>query len=104
MPILASSPTIRGAPQVAIGQGYLANELAGFHIDNRTTGLTTTAEPSPVVAKATALPSNNGGRLNEDQNLPPAGPMLGQPRPKEAVEGGQTATHPMTRRIPGRAT
>jgi len=40
---------------------------------------------SPVVPKAPPLPGTNGWRLHEDQDLPPARPPAGQPRPEEAV-------------------
>jgi hypothetical protein len=38
-----------------------------------------------VVPKAGALPGEDGRRLNEDQNLPPAGPASGHPGPQNSI-------------------
>jgi hypothetical protein len=42
-------------------------------------------EASPVVAKPAALPGDDGARLDEDEDISPASPSLGQPRPEQSI-------------------
>ena len=38
-----------------------------------------------MVAEPAALPGDHGARLDEDENVPPASPATGQPRPEKAI-------------------
>jgi hypothetical protein len=38
-----------------------------------------------MVPEPAALPGDHGARLDEDENVPPASPVPGQPRPEKAI-------------------
>ncbi len=38
-----------------------------------------------MVAEPAPLPGDDGARLDEDENVPPAGPAPGQPRPQQPI-------------------
>jgi hypothetical protein len=52
-----------------------------------TTGRTVLAESPPVIAKALALPCNNGAGLDERQGSLPARPQARQPPPEQTIGG-----------------
>src|SRR5215467_681240 len=42
--------------------------------------------PTPVEAETSAVPADNGGRLDDDEDLGPAGPIAAQAGPKKFVQ------------------
>ncbi len=46
-----------------------------------------------MVAEPTALPGDHGARPDEDENVPPARPCPGQPRPEEAIGDLDARSH-----------
>src|SRR5438128_2870263 len=89
LPQLANNA--RRAPK-RIGARDLPDELTDLVVDRRSTGLASSTHARPVITKAFALPSDHGRGLNEDQSLPPGGPVTRQPRPEDTV--GRTNMRP----------
>jgi hypothetical protein len=57
-----------------VGAGEAASELAQLLGDERSFGSACLTQATPVIAKAGALPGDDGARLDEAQVLAPAGP------------------------------
>src|SRR5438128_9099820 len=53
----------------------LPDELTDLVVNRRSAGLASSTHARPVITKAFALPSDHGRGLNDDQSLPPGGPM-----------------------------
>jgi hypothetical protein len=70
----------RGTPQ-GIRRGHFPDEGGDLGIDGRAASGGPTRQMSPVLAEASALPSQDGVGRHDDQSLPPAGPDSGQRDP-----------------------
>ncbi len=70
-----------------LGGSWILGMLLG--IDARAASGGPTGQLSPVLAEASALPSQDGVGRHEDQSMPPAGPDSGQPDPQQAVGRAQ---------------
>ncbi len=84
IPSLVSSPTILGEPQPGFALDIVRMRSS---IDLATAGLPglPMGEASPMLAESPPLPGDDGAGLDEDQDVPPAGPGPGQPRPQESI-------------------
>ena len=75
---------MRGEPQRGFARRHLANEILDRLVHRRSAG-PCTGEASPMVAEPATLPGDDGARLDEDQDVPPASPGPGQPRPEQSI-------------------
>jgi len=71
-----------------VGPGEAANELAELLGDGRSSGSASLAQTAPMLAKAGALPGDDGVWFDECQVLAPAGPDSGQEGPENPVSRG----------------
>src|SRR5262249_39798922 len=74
-----------------VGPTHLLNHLSDLHIDFRSTD-SLTALPSPVKAKAFAMPCHHSSGLHNDQTRAPIGPESGQSDPEPAIGHLQSGT------------
>ena len=70
-----------------VGLRHPADQLPDLQGDGGTSRSSPTAQSRPVLAEAPALPCDDGGWLDEDQRVLPAGPHAGEPSPEAAVGG-----------------
>ena len=75
----------RCAPQ-GIRRGHLPDQGGDLGIDARTASGRPTRKLGPVLAEASALPSQDGVGRDDDQSLPPAGPDSGQADPEQTID------------------
>jgi len=78
----------RGAPERVRG-GHAPDQGRDPGIDGRAASEAWAGELGPVVAEASALPSQDGVGRHDDQRLPPAGPGPGQPDLEETIRRAQ---------------
>jgi hypothetical protein len=71
----------RGAAERIRG-GHLPGEGDDLGVEGRATSGWAAEEPDPVLAEASASPSEDGIRRHDDQRLPPPGPDSGQAGPE----------------------
>ena len=77
---------MRGAPHKGFAAAILPDQGGDLGIDGRAASGGPTGELGPVLAEASALPSQDGVGRHDDESLPPAGPDSGQPDPEEAID------------------
>jgi hypothetical protein len=65
----------RHSPPQGIRRGHIPDEGGDLGIDGRAAPRGPTGQLSPVLAEASALPSQDGVGGHDDQSLPPAGPV-----------------------------
>jgi hypothetical protein len=78
---LQELPVDAGSTPQGIRRGHCPDEGGDFGIDRRAASGGPARELGPVLAEASALPSQDGVGRHDEQSLPPAGPDSGQPDP-----------------------
>ena len=86
---LQELPVDAGRTPQGIRRGHFPDEGGDLGIDGRAASGGPTRQMSPVLAEASAPPSQDGVGRHDDESLPPAGPDSGQPDPQQAVDGAQ---------------
>ena len=89
MPILPSSPTIRGAPQSGLADDMRRIRSRTSLGDRWPPRLPRPTQLRPVLPELPSSPGDDGLGLDEDQGLAPAGPVAGEPGPEDAIGGLQ---------------
>ena len=83
---LQEFPVDAGSTPQGIRRGHFPDESGDLGIDGRAAAGGPTRELGPVLAEASALPSQDGVGRHDDQSPPPAGPDSGQPDPHQTVQ------------------
>jgi hypothetical protein len=83
---LPEFPVDAGSTPQGIRRGHFPDEGGDLGIDGRAASGGPAREMGPILAEASALPSQDGAGRHDDQSPPPAGPDSGQPDPQHAVE------------------
>ena len=75
-----------------IGKTHPADQISDI-LGYRGPAVPDSALPSPIEAKALAVPSDDGFRFHDQEDRAPTGPKSGEPYPEHAV--GRTQCEPM---------
>ena len=76
---------MRGAPHKGFAAAIFLTRAVISALTRRAASGGPAGELGPVLAEASALPSQDGVGRHDDQSLPPAGPDSGQPDPEQAI-------------------